>query len=69
MKCGYNFVFKVARSMLRRNGILFTSHGHVVLENPPSMMMISPVTKRLLKIRLIIVSATSSGVQQLLSGV
>src|SRR5471030_117754 len=36
---------------------------------PPSMTMISPVTKRLPWIRLIIVSATSSAVTQRLSGV
>src|SRR5581483_2662020 len=43
--------------------------GYVVLENPPSTMMISPVTKRLCRIRLSMLSATSSSVQQRLSGV
>ena len=42
---------------------------YVVLENPPSTIMISPVTKRLCKIRLSMLSATSSSVQQRLSGV
>ena len=43
--------------------------AYVVLENPPSTIMISPVTKRLLNMRLIMVAATSSAVQQRLSGV
>jgi hypothetical protein len=42
---------------------------YVVLENPPSTIIISPVTKRLCKIKLSMLSATSSSVQQRLSGV
>src|SRR5258706_12968371 len=54
---------------LGREGDDAGKRHYVELVKPPSMTMISPVTKRLPSIRLIIVSATSSAVTTRFSGV
>src|SRR6185369_14089539 len=65
----------IARSELGRKPDNTVKHteffrtDYVVLEKPPSTMIISPVTNRLCKIRLSMLSATSSSVQHRLSGV
>src|SRR5580704_14297921 len=53
----------------RRRDAGATKDRYVVAEKPPSITMISPLTKRLLVIKLTITSATSSEVAQRRKGV